>query len=167
MFSNNLRNNELEFTPTFGTQLYIDQRNKLDNAVNDSLAISTAFKRLGFRVIECNDCTIEQLDQAVNQFKEKAPEYSVGIFYYAGHGFQIKGSNYLSSVEAKFENEAYAKRFSVELNEIIDAMEDAKLRVKVIILDTCRDNPFQGHARSVSFMGLAPVRAPQGTLIAY
>lgn len=150
-----------------GNANYVDQRNKLDNAVNDSTSISNAFRRLGVNVIECNDCTIEEFEQAVNQFKENAPEYTVGIFYYAGHGFQIKGNNYLSSVEAKFENESYAKRFSVELNEIIDAMEDAKLRVKIIILDTCRDNPFQGQARSVYFMGLAPVRAPQGTLIAF
>lgn len=154
-------------TLVVGNANYVDHRNNLDNAVNDSNAISNAYKRLGYTVIEYNDCSIDEFDQALNQFGEKASEYSVGIFYYAGHGFQINGINYLSSVDAKFEKESYAKRFSVELNEVINAMENAKLKVKIIILDTCRDNPFQGQARSTSNKGLAPVIAPQGTLIAY
>lgn len=150
-----------------GNANYDVQRLKLNNAVNDSKAISNAFKRLGVNVIELNDCKIEEIDQAVGQFKDNAPEYTVGLFYYAGHGFQHNGRNYLSAIDARFESDIATKRFSIELDDIINAMEDADLKVKIIILDACRDNPFQGQDRSSSNRELAPVRAPRGTLIAY
>jgi uncharacterized caspase-like protein len=150
-----------------GNANYDVQGLKLNNAVNDSKAISNAFKRLGVNVIECNDCKIEEIDQAVSQFKDKAHEYTVGLFYYAGHGFQHNGRNYLSAIDARFESDIATKRFSIELDDVINAMEDADLKVKIIILDACRDNPFQGQDRSSSNRELAPVRAPRGTLIAY
>lgn len=150
-----------------GNANYIDQRNKLANAVNDATAMSDIFRRLGYDVINSNNCVAADFARAVRQFEEEAPDYSVGIFYYAGHGYQNAGRNYFPSIDAAFNSEIEAKQSSVELDDVINAMEDAKLRVKILILDTCRDNPFQGHERSTSNRGLAPVRAPRGTLIAY
>jgi len=93
-------------------------------------------------------------------------DYKVGLFYYAGHGLQIEGKNYLTATDTSFADSISAKRYSICLDEVIERMQIYPLDVKILILDTCRDNPLPT-SRGVTNIGLAPIHAPKGTLIAF
>lgn len=92
--------------------------------------------------------------------------YSVGLFYYAGHGVQSKGKNYLIPIEADIQSEVEVEDAAVDLNLLLGYMDDAQNGLNIVILDACRNNPFARGFRSAS-NGLAQVDAPTGTLIAY
>jgi len=91
-----------------------------------------------------------------------------GCFFFAGHGMQVDGSNYLAAVDTDVNGEVEAKHSSLALNQVIEVMEKADNASSIIILDACRNNPFErSWARSMSSRGLAPVYAPRGTMVAY
>ncbi len=79
--------------------------NPLKNPVNDARAIASSLQSVGFEVMEHEDVTQAQMKQAINAFGEKLRDYDVGLFYYAGHGVQSKGVNYMIPVEAQLKNE--------------------------------------------------------------
>ena len=90
----------------------------------------------------------------------------IGLFYYAGHAVQVGGNNYLIPVDANIADESEVSLAAVNVNEFLATMSEAKSRVKIVVLDACRNNPFPSASRSAT-RGLAIVRAPTGTLIAY
>jgi len=142
--------------------------NALRNPVNDARAIASSLQGLGFEVMEHEDLTQPQLKQAINSFGQKLRGYDVGLFYYAGHGVQSKGVNYMVPIEAELKNEEQIEFDCVAADRVLSFMETASTKVNLIILDACRNNPFgRSWQRSSGGGGLAMMDAPKGSLIAY
>jgi len=142
----------------------------LKNPVNDAILMGTQLKKLGFKVTVIKNGKKYQMRQAISDFGEslKKDKKTVGLFYYAGHGIQIKGENFLVPVDVKIEKEPDVDEFCVRLDYLMGNLEDAGNCMNIVILDACRNNPFGRGFRSQSGNGgLAQVNAPSGTLIAY
>ncbi len=140
----------------------------LKNPVNDARAIGTALKDLGFEVMKFENVSQTQLKQAINSFGIKLKEFDVGLFYYAGHGIQYKGFNYMIPVEADLQAAEQIEFDCVAADRVLAFMDAASAKVKVIIMDACRNNPFErSWNRSTAGNGLALMNAPTGSLIAY
>ena len=138
----------------------------LKNPVRDARDISTAMQKLGFQVIYEENATRRRMDDAVRAFYSKLRNSETGLFYYAGHGMQVKGRNYLIPVDARIESESDIEHESIDLGRVLGKMEDAGNPVNIVILDACRDNPFARSFRS-SGAGLARMDAPVGSIVAY
>lgn len=150
-----------------GNAAYPDMH-ALNNPVNDAEDISAALEACGFEVITCLDADIAAMDRALKQFKAKLKSSDVGLFFFAGHGMQIDGENYLAALDTSRTDESGAKYTSMALNHVIEVMEKSKCKTSIIILDACRNNPFErAWSRSMEVRGLASVYAPRGTLIAF
>jgi uncharacterized caspase-like protein/ABC-type transporter MlaC component len=141
----------------------------LPNSSNDARLISSTLKSLGFDVAEHIDITRRQMKQAVATFEDrlqKAGKKAVGVFYYAGHGVQVRGKNYLLPVNADINKEYEVDDEALDATNVLEAMEFAGNELNFVILDACRNNPFPRSFRS-STKGLARMDAPSGTLISY
>jgi uncharacterized caspase-like protein len=138
----------------------------LKNAVNDAQDMAQALRELGFEVLYKENVTQNDMKRAIRAFGDKLRGGGVGLFYYAGHGAQVKGENYLIPVGAQINNEEDIEYESVDAGFILAQMEAAGNAMNIVILDACRNNPFARSFRSVS-RGLAMMDAPSGTLIAY
>ena len=138
----------------------------LKNPVNDARDISAALQKLGFHVIYEENATRRKMDEAVRTFYQKLRRGGVGLFYYAGHGMQVKGRNYLIPIDARIETESDVEHESIDVARVLGKMEDAGNPVNIVILDACRDNPFARSFRS-SRAGLARMDAPTGSIVAY
>lgn len=140
----------------------------LPNPVNDARAMSSSLQNLGFEVMKFENVTQTQLKQAINSFGIKLKGYDVGLFYYAGHGIQNKGVNYMIPVEADLQAQEQVEFDCVAADRVLAFMEAASTKVNVIVMDACRNNPFErSWHRSGNGNGLAMMDAPTGTLIAY
>jgi uncharacterized caspase-like protein/lipoprotein NlpI len=140
----------------------------LKNPVNDARSVASALQNMGFEVIRHENVSQTQLKQAINAFGQKLREYEVGLFYYAGHGIQYKGSNYMIPVEADLQAAEQIEFDCVAADRVLAYMESAATKVNIIIMDACRNNPFErSWNRSANGNGLAMMNAPTGTLIAY
>jgi len=141
---------------------------KLPNPVNDVRAMAISLRSLGFEVMKFENVTQTQLKQAINSFGLKLKDFEVGLFYYAGHGIQNKGRNYMIPVEADLLAEEQVEFDCVAADRVLAFMEAASTKVNMIIMDACRNNPFErSWHRSGAGNGLAVMDAPTGTLIAY
>ncbi len=140
----------------------------LTNPVNDARDMKIALEQYGFDVIKYEDLTQAQMKKAMDEFGESLKSYDVGLFFYAGHGIQAKGYNYLIPVDADLRSEEQVEYDCVQADRILALLEASGTRVNIIILDACRNNPFErSWTRSASGRGLAYMNAPRGTLIAY
>ena len=137
----------------------------LRNPVNDAHDMAQALKELGFDVIYGEDLSQSAMKRSIKEFGDKLGGGAIGLFYYAGHGTQIDGRNYLIPVDATVTTASEFIGNSVEVNSVLAQMERARSRVNIIILDACRNNPFVGARSPVA--GLASVKGASGTLIAY
>jgi len=149
-----------------GNANYRLAQHRLVNAVNDAKDVSAKLLRLGFVVKTLTDCTVEEFDKEIHAFGNRLKNFDVGLFYFSGHGIQIEGKNYLTSIDTNFTDEYSVKHRTIPLDEIITRMEKAGPKIKILILDACRDNPLPS-MRTIANPGLAPVYAPKGTMIAY
>jgi uncharacterized caspase-like protein len=138
----------------------------LQNPVNDSRAVSESLRKLGFDVVERQNVGREGFAMAVREFGDKLRGASVGLFYFAGHGLQVKGRNYLVPVDADIAREDEVPYRSLDVNEVLDKMDSARTAVNLVVLDACRNNPFARSFKSAQ-TGLAQMDAPTGTLIAF
>lgn len=139
----------------------------LRNPVNDARAVSAALKDLGFDVIHQENLGLKAMGKTIREFGNKLKESGgVGLFYYAGHGMQVKGRNYLIPVDADIQNEDEIAFNALDANIVLEKMDTANNRLNLVILDACRNNPFARSFRSGS-QGLAQMDAPGGTLIAF
>ena len=137
----------------------------LKNPVNDARAISAKFRALGFDVITRENVKQKDMTRAITQFGEKlARSGTVGIFFYAGHGMQVRGKNYLIPVDAQISSEASVRSEAVDVDSLLEQLATSALGI--VILDACRNNPFERKFRG-SAGGLAQMDAPKGILIAY
>ena len=141
---------------------------KLLNPLNDAHAMKVALENLGFTVLEAVNCDQRKMKMMIDEFGDKLENYDVGLFFYAGHGVQVKGYNYLIPVDSKLENERDVEYDCVQAGRVLAKMESAGAKTNLIILDACRDNPFErSWSRGQTAKGLAFMNAPSGSLIAY
>ncbi len=139
----------------------------LRNPVNDARAIGTALSETGFKVTVVEDATQTAMRRAIRAFgDELAANGGVGVFYFAGHGMQVKGRNFLIPVNADIEREDEVEDGAVDANFVLSKMDSAKNALNIVILDACRNNPFARSFRSAA-QGLAQMDAPSGTLVAF
>lgn len=142
--------------------------NFLTNPINDAEDFSNVLKRLGFEVILKTNIDQQSLNIAIDSFGKSLNDYDIGLFYFAGHGVQIEGENFLTVTNTNFESETSVQYSSITLNKVLTYMERAENKTNIVILDACRDNPYEkSWDRSIAQKGLAPMYAPKGTLIAY
>jgi hypothetical protein len=141
---------------------------ELKNPVNDANDFGIVLKRLGFTTVIITNVTLEEQDTAIDKFGNDLDNFEIGLFYFAGHGCQIDGENFLTVTNTNFSSESSAKYSSTPLNKILRLMEKAKNATNILILDACRNNPYErGWSRGSGFSGLAPIHAPKGTIIAF
>lgn len=157
------------------------RRAPLENPVNDAQAMATTLGSLGFTITKLENASQRQMSEAIRAFGETLKRGGVGLFYFAGHGIQIHGENFLIPVDDDIRDEEQVATKGVIMNLVLQAMADAKNRLNIVILDACRNNPFRqgasrglvqtdsaGNAvRSEGAGGLAPVRGLVGTFIAF
>lgn len=141
---------------------------ELKNPVNDAQDVAAKLETCGFKVIRETDSRHVDMDRALKHFQKVLKDSDVGLFFFAGHGMQIDGENYLAAIDTDGADEIAAKHSSLALNRVIEAMEKSACATSIIVLDACRNNPFErAWIRSMEARGLAPVYAPRGTLIAF
>lgn len=138
----------------------------LRNPVNDANLVAGTLRQIGFDVIARTDVNLREMQLAVREFSRKIQNGAVGLFYYAGHGMQTGGRNFLIPIGAQIEVEGDLVLEGLDLNSVLEQMGMAQNRLNIVILDACRNNPFARSFRSGS-QGLAQVNAPSGTFIAY
>ena len=139
---------------------------QLRNPVHDATDVATKLKGSGFEVTTLADATVASMDKALRSFGQCAKDGDVAIFFFAGHGIQIEGRNFLIATDTNIEDEADAKYSSLPLDKVIDTLDKAASSTNIVILDACRNNPWERRWRG-QLRGMAPVYAPKGTLIAY
>ena len=143
--------------------------NVLMNPRNDAALMTTTLQKVGFKVRSLIDADRNAMQEAILAFGRdlrSAGSDSVGLFYYAGHGVQVDGENYLIPLLADIKDQTEIPLAGVSLNKLMETMHSAGGRLNISILDACRDNPFPATVRGGS-RGLAAVRAPTGSFIAY
>ncbi|HEY4164335.1 MAG TPA: caspase family protein, partial [Dongiaceae bacterium] len=152
-----------------GNSNYGKEIGSLPNPANDAGLIAQALQQAGFQVIKVVDADQKKMKRAIADFGDKlaaaGPE-ATGLFFYAGHGVQVRGMNYLVPIGADISKEADVDIESVSADTILQQMEFAGSRVNIVILDACRNNPLGRSVRSLT-RGLAPMDATQGTFVAY
>jgi uncharacterized caspase-like protein/formylglycine-generating enzyme required for sulfatase activity len=141
----------------------------LRNPANDAELMSETLRKVGFEVIERRNADQATMKRAIEDFGaqlEAAGPKAVGLFYYAGHGVQLDGRNFLIPTTAKIEREGDVEIEAVSADWVIAQMRYARNALNIVILDACRNNPFVRSLRSAD-RGLAIMNAPTGILIAY
>lgn len=138
----------------------------LRNAANDATDVAAALRSVGFEVVLGVNWGQRQMEDAIREFGEKLKAGGVGLFYFAGHGMQVGGRNYLIPVGARIETESDVAYEAVDAGRVLGKMEDAGNGFNIVVLDACRNNPF-GRGFRDSQKGLAQVTAPTGSFIAY
>lgn len=140
----------------------------LENPLNDSKSVKDNLESLGFDVMYAENTNLKELKMLIDDFGTELSKYEVGLFYFAGHGLQVKGINYLIPVDANLKNERTVEYDCVQVDRILIHMECAKTSVNLLILDACRNNPFErSWGRELGQRGFAVMDAPKGSLIAY
>ncbi|MCO5129105.1 MAG: caspase family protein [Xanthobacteraceae bacterium] len=143
---------------------------RLDNPRNDAKLMAETLRALGFQLVgNAAQLDLEKsaLDRAVQTFGQQVQGADVALFYYAGHGVQVAGSNYLVPVNANPTREADVDFQMVDVNLVLRQMQGSGTQLNLVILDACRNNPFGGRGLRAAEGGLAQMRAPEGTLISY
>ncbi|MEI6205990.1 MAG: SUMF1/EgtB/PvdO family nonheme iron enzyme [Desulfuromonadales bacterium] len=147
---------------------YTDSMPKLANPANDADDMAAALRRFGFEVVARKNLTKEEMDEAITDFGRKIANSDASLFYYAGHGLQVKGQNYMVPVDANIDSEAKVPYRTVNVNQLLEEMDSSKSRVNIVILDACRNNPISGKFRTGGTRGLAPPSTmPKGTVVVY
>jgi Caspase domain/Domain of unknown function (DUF4189) len=143
---------------------------RLDNPRNDAVLMADTLGGLGFTLIGGRaqlDLDKSALDTAVQNFGRQVQGADVALFYYAGHGVQVNGANYLVPIGANPTREADVDFQMVDINLVLRQMQGSGTRLNMVILDACRNNPFGARGLRSADGGLAQMRAPEGTLISY
>ena len=146
---------------------------RLRSPANDAKLMARTLRDLGFEVRQWLNADQRTMKRAIVDFGarlEKAGKDAVGLFYYAGHGVQVRGTNYLIPMDTMISREADVEVEAVNANWVMTQMDFAGNPVNVIVLDSCRNNPFARSFRSANrglAKGLAKMDAPRGSLLAY
>ncbi len=138
----------------------------LANTLNDARDVAKALESAGFRVVVRENASLKQMQLAIREFGDLLGRTSSGVFYFAGHGVQVRGRNYLMPVDADIAREDEVAFSAVDLAAVLEKMDTARNPLNLVILDACRNNPFSTKF-ALSAPGLAQIDAPAGTLIAF
>jgi Caspase domain len=137
----------------------------LTNAVSDGRAVAAALRTLGFDTTELLDANLDVFDRSVEGFIARVQPGDTALFYFSGHGFEIAGENFLLPVDfVTAESETQVKRWALSASDLLRRLEARSPRVRILVLDACRNNPFSGQ-RSFG-TGLAKLESI-GTLVAF
>jgi hypothetical protein len=140
----------------------------LANPENDARSMAEVLQKLGFTVFKYENLTAGEMKEKIDDFGSKLKGNDVGLFYYAGHGIQAKGFNYLIPVDASLKTEEQVDYDCVRADRVMALMETSGTKVNIVILDACRNNPFErSWTRSATGRGLTMMNAPNGTVIAF
>lgn len=140
----------------------------LNNPVNDARDLAETLRALGFEVVQRENLDKRGFDTAVSDFARQLQQRGgVGLFYYSGHGAQVRGENYLIPVNAAIASEADVEYEAVNAGRVLRNMEQAGNGLNIVVLDACRNNPYRGWYRSEGSKGLARMDAPTGSIVAY
>jgi len=139
----------------------------LKNPGNDATDLASKLGALGFLCKLITNATFRGMEDALKEFASELSDAEVALFFFAGHGMQISGDNYLTAIDTDFHSETHAKYSSLPLNKVIDLLDRGNNATSIIVLDACRNNPYERRWRGGEYLGLAPVYAPKGTIIAY
>jgi TPR repeat protein len=142
----------------------------LENPKNDAKLMAETLRSLGFILVDGAaqlDLDKPGIDRAVQKFGDLLQGADVGLFYYAGHGVQVRGGNYLVPVDANPTRESDVDFQMLDTNLVLRQMADAGTKLNVVILDACRNNPFGGRGLRATGGGLAQMQAPEGTLVSF
>ena len=146
---------------------------ELANPPNDANAIATSLEGLGFTVFREVDLSRVNMERLIRDFAKTLKGADTGLFFYAGHGLQVNGKNYLVPVDAKLNDEIDLEFEAIDLNKVLRIMERST-KTNMVFLDACRDNPLarnlarsMGTRSSAIGRGLARVEAGVGTMVAY
>jgi hypothetical protein len=165
------------FAENRGIKLHVDrlalvignsayQTAPLNNPLNDAEDMALTLKNLGFKVILKKNADQRTMEDTIRYFGKQLKGGSIGLFYFAGHGVQVEGRNYLIPIDARIESESDVKYEAVDAGRVLGKMEDAENKLNIVILDACRNNPYARAFRSDQG-GLARMDAPTGSIIAY
>ena len=137
---------------------------KLVNAVNDAKAIKDVFERLGYYVLYRENFNSSHCEEILLNLRDKISSYDTFIFYFAGHGFQVDGENYLAGIECQISNpnKFHCNTSCIKLTDLLDIIKKAATSVNIVILDTCRKNFSRGNDALLNIKN-----APTGTIIAF
>ena len=138
----------------------------LRNPVNDATDMASALSRLGFQVTLGKNMNRKEMHRTIRKFGKDLKQGGVGLFYYAGHGMQVNGKNYLIPIGADIQSEDEVQVESIDAGSVLRKMEVAANTMNMVFLDACRNNPFARSFRSTN-KGLAQMDAPSGSLIVY
>jgi len=138
----------------------------LKNPQNDAVDMASSLNNLGFKVTKKLNASRREIEEAINGFGRELRKGGVGLFYFAGHGVQVNGINYLIPIGVNIESEGDVKYEAVNANRVLSKMQDAGNPLNLVFLDACRNNPFARRFRSAE-QGLAPMDAPKGSFVAY
>ncbi len=141
----------------------------LANPENDARLISANLRKLGFEVNEQLNLNVREFRRVLREFARRLQqEDSIAVLYYAGHGVQIDGRNYLLPTDVNLRDEEEVKDESVDIEELfLSRLDKARSKARIVILDACRDNPFAGKTRNIRAAGGLAEMGARGTLIAY
>lgn len=141
----------------------------LMNPINDANEMARAFNKLGFEVLHFENLSQEEMKQALGNFALKLSNYKTGIFYYAGHGLQYNGRNYLVPVDVNISSYDEVVNKCFDTGELLTKMELMELETSILILDACRNNPFKGIISGSGDLsgGLTGTDAPAGSIVAF
>lgn len=138
---------------------------KLQNAKEDAKAMSNALKQVGFDVTEKFDLGQKETIASIREFQERINPGDEILFFFAGHGVEIDGKNYLVPTDNLGEGK-YVKEDSIDFKmSILETFEKRKAKITIAVIDACRNNPFKSDGRSLSGRGLAPTTAATGQMI--
>lgn len=138
----------------------------LRNPANDANDISKNLKKCGFKVLTYINADLRTMEDAIDQFYRELRDSDTALFYYAGHGIQVHGSNYLIPVGERITSKSDVKYMSVDVGRVMGKMADAQSGLNILILDACRDNPFKRSFRAYT-RGLGEMEAPKGSILIY
>ena len=138
----------------------------LPNPVNDAADMAKALEASGFTVMKRENASLREMHLALREFGDRLGRQSTGLVYFAGHGLQVRGRNYLLPVDADIAREDEVAFSALDVAAVMEKLDSAKNPVNIVILDACRNNPF-GNRLTTQAKGLAPIDAPPGTLIAF
>jgi hypothetical protein len=140
----------------------------LKNPANDAAAVSGVLTNAGFEVISVTDLTQGDMRRAIRDFAQKVGEKgadTIALVFYAGHGLQVDGENFLVPIDARIERESDVAIETMRLADVMNSLASAPSKIRIVMLDACRNNPFE--ALKAGGKGLAIVDAPAGTIVAY
>jgi len=138
----------------------------LANPINDAVDINNALEGLGFKTIKLIDADKKEIIEAINHFGEELQTSDIGLFYFAGHGLQVKGDNYLIPINSNINSESDIEFEGVNVSRLLGKMDKQENKINIVMLDACRNNPFARSFRSMS-RGLSRVDAPTGTFVVF